>query len=435
MAPSDSIIAPFRGIRYQTGSFRDLSSLIAPPYDVITLEMRVALYARDEHNFVRVELPQDESAKSKEGDRYSRAAATLHFWLAQGVLIQEEKPAFYVLEQEFQVEGKWWRRRGVFAALRLPEKGRSYVLPHEGTLAAPKADRLRLMQACEMMTSPILVMSEDSESGLLSQLLEVSSEPSAVAVDDDDVVHRLWVVQGQDSLEAICSAVGPGPLYIADGHHRFETAMTYRDNRRKSSPAAPANAGFNYALTLVTSAQDPALKILPTHRIISGLGKTGRRLMLERMQQEFYVREAAFSSSKAPPILRLLEEAAGGRQEFIAYYSDRHWYILAARNEDLGSSPLAAASFDISLLHQYLIDPVLASLGDGPKVTYVSDQEKAIGAVASGEADLAIFLRPVRVSEVLAAAGAGKQMPGKSTYFYPKAPAGLVVSDMSARPI
>ncbi len=424
MTCSESVISPFRGIRYRTTASRDLSSRLAPPYDVIGEPMRAALEARDEHNFVRVELPRPPEIETDRENRYTRAADTLQTWLSQGVLIRDDRPTLYALEQEFRIAGRTWRRRGVFAALRLPEEGECYVLSHEATFAGPKADRLQLMQACEAMTSPILMMSEDPESALLARLRAVSGEPEAVATDHEGVVHRLWALQQPADLGFICAAVGRGPLFIADGHHRFETALNCRDGMRRLAPDAPPTAGFSHALVLVTSARDEALRVLPTHRLISGLGEAGAEQMRQRMREWFTVRELSPTAAVAG-----LRDAPAGHV-LAACSADGRGYLLTAREERLAPHPSAVASLDVSVLHEYLIDPVLAAVGDAAKIEYIHDERAAAEAVARKQYDFAFLLRPTDIAEVMRVASSGERMPHKSTFFYPKAPAGLVVSSL-----
>jgi uncharacterized protein (DUF1015 family) len=430
MARSSSVISPFHGIRYRTAESRDLSSRMAPPYDIIDASLQDDLYAQHEHNFVRVELPRPPEPETEERSRYTQAAATLESWLAGGVMVREERPAFYTLEQEFTAYGERWRRRGVFAALRLPEEDERYVLSHEGTMAGPKADRLKLMQACATMTSPIMVMSEDTGSKLLSRLQQTQREPDATATDREGVAHRLWVVDADEEVDAIRSAVGAGPLYIADGHHRFETAITCRNGMREAYPSAPADAGFNYALAFVTSARDEALKILPTHRLISGLGARGTAAMKRRISEWCEVKQVSAAECRGERIQRLLSSGSRGGHTFLVCGGDGARSLLTVRQEKLRPSASAVASLDVSILHEYLIDPVLAEVGEAATLSFVHDEETVVRAAERGECDFAFLLRPAGVQDVLRAAGAGERMPQKSTFFFPKAPAGLVVSSL-----
>jgi uncharacterized protein (DUF1015 family) len=357
------------------------------------------------------------------------------------------------LEQQFTAAGRSWRRRGVFGLVRLPDRDRSYVLCHEGTLAEPKADRLKLMRACGAMTSPVMLITED-ESGRLMRLLEnAGNPPDAHARESDGVVDRLWLVRGSAAAEAFSAAIGGGPLYIADGHHRFETALTYQDEMRALFPEAPPTAGFNHALVLISSAQEAGLRIFPTHRLISGLDEPSMRALRQSMEQHFEVDERPLSPSGEAVDLTWLDEPGPAAHVLGAYTGNAHLFRLIARP---GAEPGGGVvdHLDVSILHRRLIDPGLARVGAapgqgrishdsdaagpatrGPRLTYTTDAAQAVAAVDRGDYDVAFFLRPTRVAEVIAAARAGQCMPGKSTYFYPKIPAGLVISDASEEPI
>lgn len=449
MAGPETIFHPFRGIRYRTPDSHDLSDLISPPFDVISEGKQAELYARSRHNFVRIELTRGEAEP-----RHAEAAATLVRWLERDVLAREGVPALYLLEQQFSVGKRSWKRRGVFGLVRLPEPERNYVLAHEGTLPEAKADRLLLMRACGAVTSPVMLMSEDPEGALLALLGRIGGEADAVAEDEDGVVSRLWVVRDSTLMAEMSGTIGPGPLYIADGHHRFETACTYRDHMRTMYPEAPAEAGFNHVLAFVNSARDDGLRIFPTHRLVWGLDQAGLERLRGCMERYFAVEETAPAPPEKAADLSWLEEADPERPVFGAYGGGR-LYQLAAKDDAALASERVVDRLDVSVLHRRLIDPTLAGTGcdmnsdgrvshdseaagptrRGARLTYATDAAQAVRAVDRGDYDFAFFLRPTRVSEVMAAARAGERMPGKSTYFYPKIPAGLVLSDASEEPI
>jgi uncharacterized protein (DUF1015 family) len=446
-----TIFSPFRAIRYNTAKWKDLSPLIAPPYDIISEQRQEALYARDERNFVRIELN-----RSGPETRYAEAAATLARWLSEDVLMREQAPALYLLEQEFTLAGRTWRRRGLFGLVRLPEKGRNYVLSHEGTLAEPKADRLMLMRACRAMTSPVMLMSEDPDGALMQLMQHVHLRPEATAEDGNGALNRLWVLREPSSIERFRATIGGGPLYIADGHHRFETALVYRDEMRRLHPGAPASAGFNHALALVNSAQDEGLRIFPTHRLISGLNGNAKAALWNCVERYFEVESRPSADLNDIGGVAWLEASGPGRPVFAAYSGDGRLHLLVGKQEALPASVGSVVErLDVSVLHNRVIDPTLAGTGcalgaggqishdshvSGPtgrglRLTYTTDARQAMAAVDRGDYDIAFLLRPTRVAEVMAAARAGERMPGKSTYFYPKIPAGLVVSDASEEPV
>jgi uncharacterized protein (DUF1015 family) len=456
MSSSRTIVSPFRGIRYRLTHPQLLSELIAPPYDVISEGIQRELHARHAHNFVRVELPSGTpAADESQDDRYTSAAACLRQWLSEGVLQRDESAAFYLLEQEFKLADHVWRRRGVFVLVRLPQEGENYVLPHEGTLREPKADRLDLMRSCQAATSPILAMCEDRDGSLLDLLQNVRGTPEGVAEDPTGVVHRVCLLQDTQAIDAICAAIGPGPLFIADGHHRFDTAVSYRDEMRRNSTRASPDAAYNYGLALVTSVRDEALRILPTHRLISGLDEDSKEAVRCRMGEHFEVHRFPLPNPAALGRQPWLEGMSAERHVFGAYCGDSHYYVLTARDETLHDSKSIVDRLDVSILHRHLVDPVLLGMGKEPdsdgrvshdsdaleisgrraRLTYVTDERQAVAAVDRGDYDFAFFLRPTQVGDLLAAARAGERMPGKSTYFYPKVPAGIVISDASTEPI
>jgi uncharacterized protein (DUF1015 family) len=454
MPSQTTFLSPFRSIRYDgrgAGSHpaapRDLSPIITPPYDIISPALQEALYARHPHNFIRIELPRDSASDTEQDNRYTRAAHTLRAWLSEGVLVREEEPCFYVLEQEFRLGQRTWHRRGVFALVRLPEPGERRVLAHEGTLAGPKADRLHLMRACQAMSSPIMAICEDLDSSLLRLLRAGSDEPDATATDDEGVQHRLWAVADRALVKAISAAMGAGPLFIADGHHRFDTAMAYRDEMRQSPQGAPEGAGCNYALMLITSARDEAVKILPTHRLLSGLGSAALAKAKACMDsRHFDVQIVRLDDpDDLPDGLWLDEPVAGNERPPVCaiYFGDGNYYLLTPTAELAASWRSAADEIPVNIVHDCLLDAVLSgcragvptpavSAATGPQLTYTTDGRSAIAAVSRRGGEFAILLRPTLLQHVLEMARAGERMPGKSTYFYPKVPAGLVVSDASA---
>jgi len=256
-------------------------------------------------------------------------------------------------------------------------------------------------------------------------------------------------------IEAIVSAVGPGPIFIADGHHRFETAVAYRDEMRRALPQAPPDAGFNYALVLVVSAQEEGLHILPTHRLVAGIDEDSTDRIKARMADCFDVHQWELPDPESLGSQPWLEGVAADRHVFGAYCGDGRYYVLTARDEMLPPTASVVDHLDVSILHQHLIDPIVQSIEGRPdtdesvshdshtagsalrgaRLTYIVDEQQAVAAVERGDYDFAFFLRPTRISDVLAAARAGERMPGKSTYFHPKLPAGMVFSDASAEPI
>jgi uncharacterized protein (DUF1015 family) len=283
----------------------------------------------------------------------------------------------------------------------------------------------------------------------------VAAPPTATATDGSGTVNRLWVLSEPAQVERFTTAIGVGPVYIADGHHRFETALAYREEMRRAHPDALPEAGFNHALALINSARDDGLRIFPTHRLIAGLDEEAKSALRRCMEQHFEVEPAALSGRGDGQVLAWIEAADRSRPAFAAYQEGARLLFLVGKEPSASAGDSVVGRLDVSILHQRLIDPILAGTGcatgagarishdshasgptgSGLRLTYTTEAAEAIAAVDRGDYDVAFFLRPTRVFDVMAAARAGERMPGKSTYFYPKIPAGLVVSDASEEPV
>jgi uncharacterized protein (DUF1015 family) len=413
--------------------------MVSPPYDVISPEQQRMLLERDPRNVVRLDLPPIEPGDQPD-DRYRRAARTLASWRSDGTLHKDPRPSIYAYEQTYKVPGTATERtqRGFFARLRLepfgPESG---VRPHERTLAAAREDRYRLLRATGVNTSPVVGLYEDGV-GESTALLDgiATGAPDADVVDDDGVVHRMWRVPddgtGDGAALALAAVAGRGPVTIADGHHRYETALRYRDERRMSR-SCEEDPAFDYLLMLLLESTSQALTVLPTHRVVRAAG--GGAALLREAVTLFKV-EAKVGRD------RLVREFAGvdggGRGRFGLWWKadGGGGAILEARPEALakleGPGGPAARGLDVGRLAAALeqlfnIDP--EALAAGGRVEYTKSAPEAIAMVdAGGEGDVAFLLEPTPVSSILAVAAEGDVMPQKSTYFYPKPLTGLVIN-------
>jgi uncharacterized protein (DUF1015 family) len=433
-------IRPFRALRYDLSTIGDAARVVAPPYDVIGSAERERLLARHPANVVRLDLPSDELGDAVD-DRYRRAARVLAGWRSDGTLHKDPHPSIYPYEQSYTVPGTDVSRQqvGFFARLRLEPYGAgSGVLPHEGTLAAPREDRYKLLRATGVNTSPVVVLYDD-QAAVGSAVLDAGrSRPAELEiVDDDGVQHRLWAVPADgDAAGAVApllAAAAAGPVTIADGHHRYETALRYRDERRMAR-SCEEDPAFDYILTLFVEASRQSLTVLPTHRILHGLGDEGLRRLQAGLDDLFTVRRDVGSAE----LLKSFEGIAlarGGDGRF-GWWTRSGGSILTARREAfepyLRRGGAAIRGLDVSLLGVAL--ERLAGIGDeavaGGAIGYTKSAAEAIDAVNAGEAgaDAAFLLEPTPVEAISAVALDGEVMPQKSTYFYPKALSGLVIN-------
>ena len=404
------LVAPFRGERY--AAVERLNALIAPPYDVIDQAERARYAALAAENIVHVMLPEAPPG-APEDDRYRAAAERLASWRRTGVLRRDPEPALYVLAQDFTLPtGERLTRRGVFAAVAAEGYEPRRVRPHERTHAGPKADRLALMRATATNIESIFVLAPDRDRALATALAKVSQGKPDATAELNGVGIRLWIVRDPSRFP-----LPPSPLYIADGHHRYETASAY----------ALENPAADRVLALIVSAQDPGLAVLPTHRVIFG---TGRELehMLPRWREWFDVQPLAPGSD---PVATL---ASLGKGRTACLVADRSRILtlllkpgsLPDRLPRLAQSA-AVRDLDVATIESLVVKEILGAGMSTPIVRYVADAKEALGMVQDGGAVMAVLLNPTKVEQVFAVADAGDVMPPKSTYFVPKVPSGLVL--------
>ena len=432
-------IRPFRALRFDADVTGELGAVIAPPYDVIGADLHQRLLDRHPKNAVRLDLPSADPADQDPDDRYRRVARTLAAWRTDGTLRKDPRPGVYVYEQAYRVPGTDVERtqRGFFARLRLEPFGPgSGVLPHERTLSGPKEDRYKLLRATGINTSPVVGLFEDP-SGRAAAMLSaaVLAPPLADVVDDDGVRHRLWLVtdEGDDApATALATIAGSGPVFIADGHHRYETAIRYRDERRMTR-SCEEDPAFDYLLMLFLDAADQ-LTVLPTHRVVRGLGDAGLAQLRDGLERLFSV-----TPVDADALVARFEAAGelhGGEGRFGLLTRDGAWQLEARRHAFGGlvaDGGDAVRALDVSLLAATL-DTLLgidaAAVAGGERIAYSKSAREAARLVGDGTdgADAAFLLEPTPVSSILEVSREGDVMPQKSTYFYPKALTGLVLN-------
>ncbi len=432
-------IRPFRALRFEPSVVGDLDRVVAPPYDVIGADEHAELLARHPANVVRLDLPHSEPGEEPD-DRYRRAARTLAAWRSDGTLRKDPRTSIYVYEQSYCVPGTTTERtqRGFFGRLRLEDFGPGGgVLPHERTMAAPKEDRYRLLRATGVNTSPVVALYQAPGGEPVAALDELTAGSADVDVrDDDGTRHRLWVVpvEGAKPTGApavLLAAASAGPVTIADGHHRYETALRYRDERRMTR-SCEENPAFDYLLTLLIEASEP-LTVLPTHRVVGGLADEGAGLVdaardLFEVQAGVAATELIEASSKAGL-------AHGGEGRFGLWTRTGGAWLTARREAFAPLLPAggeAVRRLDVSLLGVALerlagIDAAAATAG---RIAFTKSAAEAIAWVDARRdgADAAFLLDPTPVHEIIEVARAGDVMPQKSTYFFPKALTGLVLN-------
>ncbi|WP_334110645.1 DUF1015 domain-containing protein [Thermodesulfitimonas autotrophica] len=416
-------LIPIRGWRYDPRG-GDLAAVITPPYDVIDAAAQREYYARHPYNIIRLEygltFPDDDAGNN----RYTRAAATFRKWREEGVLTNEDRPAFYFYEQTFYLSGVPRTRTGFFCGLKLEPYGKN-IFPHEETLPAAKADRLELLRACKANFSPIFGLYADPE-GLLAAIFARRGQPVCDFTGDDGQRHRLWVVRDEPVIAAVTDFFASQRVYIADGHHRFETALQYARERRAAEKPTGVQP-YDFILALLVNIYDPGLVILPTHRLVKVTPAFNLEAFLTAVAEFFTVVETR----------RDRVAQAAGRYVFGLYTREgRAFHLRLKEGLDpagvlLGPGSPAWKRLEVAVLHALILERLLgidaAECRAGTRVSYTHDATAACRLVDGGSWDMAFFLRAPEVAEMVAVAEAGERMPQKSTYFYPKVPTGLVL--------
>jgi uncharacterized protein (DUF1015 family) len=419
------IVRPFRGLLYDPAVVGSIESVIAPPYDVIGREEQSRLYEASPYNVVRLDL-------AREADRYTAASRTFAEWRERGAIARDREPAFYLYAQRHGLKsGESHERFGFFASLRLEEFSSGKVLPHEKTLASAKADRLALQRACRANLSSIFgIYSAPGFALARAASALVESPPWADFTDAAGVRHRVWRATEAGLARELAERLADRTVYIADGHHRYETALRYRDERRAETGRADGRQPFDYVLAYLVNMEEPGLVVLPTHRLLRELPVAPRDLVA-RLRERFRVEETAAGSLAAA-----LRPAEGERRIGLALRGEPRALVLVTRdgeNDARLSGSTALRRLDVTLLHGLVLEGPSSILrldahreAEAGRLVYTKDDEEALARVASGEFAAAFLLNATRVGEVRAVSEAGETMPEKSTYFYPKIATGLV---------
>ena len=408
-----ALIRPFRALRY-TEAAGPLRELVAPPYDVIDARERERLADQTPANAVHLILPKGD-------EPYRVAASLLEDFKKRGWLATDGEPAFIVYAQRFDVQGRSNERWGLLSALELQPFSANIVLPHERTLAGPKADRLKLIRACRTNLSPIF--------GLVDAPLELASlvegtTPSAEFTDRAGITHRLWRLDDAATVKRLVDRVAPEQVFIADGHHRYEISLAYRDERRAAETDKGKPRAYDFVLCYLCSTRDPGLVVLPTHRLLKGAPAHDE--LLARLRASCRVTELASGNDL---LAKLEKPSANGelRVGFVRRGHDKAWLVEATKDTPLGDLAPELRALEVSFLHEAVLPGIPAD-----RFTYTHDDREALDAVTTGDSDLAVLLPPPRVSDVLSISRAALTMPQKSTYFHPKVLTGLAFHGLDA---
>jgi uncharacterized protein (DUF1015 family) len=434
-------IIPFRGIVYNRARAGNLADLVCPPYDIISSAAQQELYRKSPHNVIRLEYGLESPGDTADDNRYTRASTLLDEWSKADILHQDREPAFYVYEMEYKIGSKVKRLRGFVCLVRIEDYDSGVVKPHETTLSGPKTDRLNLLRACKASFSQIFSLFSDPQGIIQSLIASISGKPEMEVKSGDGVIHRIWRLTDKQSIETVMREMADKTFFIADGHHRYDTALNYRNERRKTAGTGIGEEGYNYVSMFLARLEDPGLTIFPAHRALFNLDGFHPQRFENDLGRYFAIERIDFDRKSEGKDLRTILDTMDHRVDHAHVFGmrvrgERSYYLLTLRNEaDMdgllpGKSP-AYRRLDVSILHHLIIDRLLGIKMEthklGLNIEYIKDAVEADKRVHDGNADIVFFMNPTKVQEVKEVANAGERMPQKATYFYPKLITGLVI--------
>lgn len=426
-------IKAFRALRYDAGRVSPAAA-VTQPYDKITAAMQEKYYAASPHNLVRIILGKKSEADHPKDNCYTRAAGFLQSWRKEGILTQDDRPSIYLYTQSFAVSGtsQVLERRGFIALGRIEDYASGIVHRHEQTLSKPKADRLDLLRATQAHFGQIFMLYSDP-AGEADRALATSHAPEVEIGDEYGVTHRLWRICDPQAVQVLQEAMRDKKLIIADGHHRYETALNYRNERRGSESPSDPLAAYEFVMMTFVNMDSPGLLILPTHRVVHGVENFSMKALEENAAKYFHV-ENVEGGLEADRAAGILQERGKNGTAIIAVGKDKT--LLLDRPKAMGSNLFAEFSprqqaLDVVQLHKCILEGALGlseeSIRNQQNLRYVREAEEALGLVRSGEANVAFLMNPARMEQVRDIAFAGEVLPQKSTDFYPKLLSGLTI--------
>ncbi len=434
-------VLPFKGIRYNQKIFSDLSQVTAPPYDVISPQGQKLYYDKHPDNIIRLilgmEYPEDSTAENK----YTRAKNFFYSWLKNNILVYEDQPSIYFYTQEYKLKdnSSVKVRHGFISLVKLEDFSQGIICPHEQTLSAPKKDRLELMRNCEANFSQIFGLYEDKSFIMENELSHIyKNEPTINIVDHEGTVNKLWKISDTETINKITILMSKKTIVIADGHHRYETALNYRNERKENNPNHTGNEPYNYVMFMLVNIDDPGLIILPTHRLIHNLPEINIAMFLEKLSEFFIVTRLKTEDNPESTIINRMEEIGKNKHVFGLYTEKNEYYLLVLKDDKAlerysdHSKSKAWKELDVAILHNLIIEQFLDinhhHLKDGKHIVYNHNFNECVEKIKNKEFQLVLFLNPTRSNQVMEISGHGELMPQKSTYFYPKLLSGLVIN-------
>ena len=415
----DTTVIPFKGLRYNVEKVGDISDVIAPPYDVIKPEERIELEARHPENIIRLILSQPQDKDTEKNNQYTRAAQLMNEWMSNNTLVRDTTPRYYIYDQSFTApDRKHYTRRAIIALVKLEPFENKVILPHEKTHVGPKIDRLNLMRACHANLSPIFLLYQDAD-GDIEGIMQDWTDDNAPEVDCPDTfgsTHQLWCMDNPDSNNKIQELFSAKPLLIADGHHRYETALAFRDEMSRQRGINTSH-GYDYMMVNLVRMESPGLAVLAIHRLLSHLTTEQINNAVSSLPEVFEVHEIDSLSN----LMDKLDSYKGKSSAVGMSTPDKKYRLLIPRT-------ISEGQLDVTLVQDTIIQKLFKIETLADHISYTAYTDDALEHVKGASDRVALLMNPTPVEQVLDVAMAGKIMPQKSTYFYPKMATGFVVN-------
>jgi uncharacterized protein (DUF1015 family) len=430
-------VQPLPGIRFNSEVVGNLAEVVTPPYDVISEEAQARYYGRSPYNIIRLELGLDEPGDTTLNNRYTRAASTYAELRANSILRQDAIPCYYFYQQIFTHSGKTYTRTSLLARVRLEPWSARVVLPHEHTMAKPKDDRLKLLRACVTNLSPIMSLYDDPQGRIRRLLSSYAANAEVQITDEVGEEHRLHPIADGKQIVLIQDFFSERQLYIADGHHRYETALNYREEVHAMHHQLDPDDAANFVLMALIDLDDPGLLVLPTHRLLSGLSQDAlNTLTNQQLAQYFTIHQSGTAGDSQEALLERLAQVGASAPSFIFSTAWQTWLLSL---NDAGKARMTESGhsdpwnkLDVAVAHTLLLEALpglrAEDMAAGTHIRYTRDAQEALEAVRKGAAQAALLLNATRVRQICEVAEADDRMPQKSTYFYPKLITGLVMN-------
>ncbi|NLK01169.1 MAG: DUF1015 domain-containing protein [Clostridia bacterium] len=424
-------IKAFQGIRYNQSKIKNLDGVVAPPYDIIDESQQDGYYRRHPQNIIRLELGKTKDGDDCKNNQYTRARDYYQDWRGQGFLTREEVPAIYLYEQEF-LDGKEPNiRKGVICAVKLEDYDKNIVIPHEETLPKAKEDRLNLMRSCHANFSPTfgIYMDEENEVGDIFKKAK-KNPPEMDFADEDGIKHRVWVLKDEKQIQKFQSLLAERQIFIADGHHRYETALNF-------SKEMEGQKGYGHAMMTLVNVYDTGLVVYPTHRLVKNIEDFNPQKIHEGLKKNFEVQEVEIGANGMEGIIDELSKDMDEKHRFAMSFDGKKFYFINAARGSINiddSRCEAWNSLDIAVLQEMILDRLLGigqkERAEGGYLEYTRDEMEGFDKLRGGGYQALFLVNTTKVEEVVDVALAGDKMPQKSTYFYPKLITGLVINPL-----